>query len=233
VTSTPATNLTTISTRVTHIVFQRFHSRVWRYPNISNKTVVVGTDDATPGQVYVYIGTKNSTGTDVDKAGLTNGKLYGVAVTGLTAEVSASFPAPNTAFSLVDMGSIIDSTGASLNKLSIAKNVTNFLRPEDCAWDPSNLNDFYFATTNAITAPSRLWRLRFSDINSPEKGGTITAVLDGTEGQKMLDNLTIDNSGHILLQEDVGNNIHNGKIWQYTPATDVLKMIGKFSVPFA
>ena len=196
-------------------------------PNISNKTVVVGTDDATPGQVYVYVGTKNISGTDIEKAGLTNGKLYGVAVSGLAAEVSASFPAPNTAFSLVDMGSIIDSTGASLNKLSIAKNVTNFLRPEDCAWDPSNLNDFYFATTNAITAPSRLWRLRFSDINSPEKGGTITAVLDGTEGQKMLDNLTIDNSGHIMLQEDVGSNIHNGKIWQYTIATDKLELIAK------
>jgi len=196
-------------------------------PNISNKTIVVGTDDATPGQVYVYVGTKNSTGTDVDKAGLTNGKLYGVAVTGLTAEVSASFPAANTAFSLVDLGSIKDSTGASLNTLSNAKSVTNFLRPEDGSWDPSNLNDFYFATTNAITAPSRLWRLRFTDINSPEKGGTITAVLDGTEGQKMFDNLTIDNSGHIMLQEDVGSNIHNGKIWQYTIATDKLDLIAK------
>lgn len=196
-------------------------------PNISNKTVVVGTDDATPGQVYVYIGTKNVSGTEIDKAGLTNGKLYGVAVSGLTAEVSASFPAANTAFSLVDLGSIKDSTGASLNTMSNAKGVTNFLRPEDGSWDPSNLNDFYFATTNAITAPSRLWRLRFTDINSPEKGGTITAVLEGNEGQKMVDNLTIDNSGHIMLQEDVGNNIHNGKIWQYTIATDKLDLIAK------
>ena len=196
-------------------------------PNISNKTIVVGTDDATPGQVYVYVGTKNSTGNDIDKAGLTNGKLYGVAVAGLTAEVSTSFPAANTAFTLADLGSIIDSTGAALNKLSIAKSVTNFLRPEDCAWDPNNLNDFYFATTNSFTAPSRLWRLRFSDINSPEKGGTITAVLDGTEGQKMVDNLTIDNSGHIMLQEDVGSQNHNGKIWQYTIATDKLELIAK------
>lgn len=196
-------------------------------PNVSNNTIVVGTDDATPGQVYVYVGTKTSNGTDIDKAGLTNGKLYGVAVSGLSAEVSASFPAPNTTFSLVDLGSIRDSSGAALNTLSNTKGVTNFLRPEDGSWDPTNLTDFYFATTNSITAPSRLWRLRFSDINNPTKGGTITAVLDGTEGQKMFDNLTIDNSGHILLQEDVGNNVHNGKIWQYTIATDKLELIAK------
>lgn len=196
-------------------------------PNVSDNTIVVGTDDATPGQVYVYVGLKSNTGNEIEKAGLTNGKLYGVAVSGLTAEVSASFPAANTTFTLVDLGSIRDSSGAALNTLSNAKSVTNFLRPEDGSWDPINLNDFYFATTNAITAPSRLWRLRFTDINNPTKGGTITAVLDGTEGQKMFDNLTIDNSGHILLQEDVGNNIHNGKIWQYTITIDKLDLIAK------
>jgi hypothetical protein len=69
--------------------------------------------------------------------------------------------------------------------------------------------------------------MRFSDINNPEKGGTITALLDGTEGQKMLDNIGIDNSGHLILQEDVGNNAHNGKIWEYTIATDALRLIGQ------
>lgn len=196
-------------------------------PNVSDNTIVVGTDDATPGQVYVYVGLKTASGSEIDKAGLTNGKLYGIAVSGLTTEVSTSFPAANTAFSLVDLGTVRDSTGAALNTLSNAKSVTNFLRPEDGSWDPTNLNDFYFATTNSITAPSRLWRLRFSDINNPTKGGTITAVLDGTEGQKMFDNLTVDNSGHVFLQEDVGNNIHNGKIWQYTIATDKLELLAK------
>ncbi|MBL7976031.1 MAG: choice-of-anchor D domain-containing protein, partial [Candidatus Kapabacteria bacterium] len=47
------------------------------------------------------------------------------------------------------------------------------------------------------------------------------------EGQQMLDNMTIDKYGHILLQEDVGNNAHNGKIWQYTIATDELKQIAQ------
>ena len=195
-------------------------------PTSSNKTVVIGMDDATPGQVYVYIGTKTSTGTEIDKAGLTNGKLYGVAVSGLTTEVSTGIPADNTGFSLADLGYVKDSTGAALEKMSTASGVTKFLRPEDGAWDPSNLRDFYFVTTNAFTAPSRLWRLRFNDASKPELGGTITAVLDGTEGQKMLDNIAIDNFGHILMQEDVGANAHIGKIWQYTMSTDAIIQVG-------
>jgi secreted PhoX family phosphatase len=196
-------------------------------PKMQNKTIVVGTDDATPGQVYVYVGTKTNAGTDIDKAGLSNGKLYGVAVSGLSTEVSTSFPAAGTAFALTDLGNIRDSSGAALNTISNAKGITNFLRPEDGAWDPTNLNDFYFATTNAFTAPSRLWKLSFKDINNPELGGTISVMLDGTEGQKMVDNLGFDNGGRLLLQEDVGNNAHNGKIWQYTPSTDALVLIAK------
>ena len=196
-------------------------------PFASNKTIVAGTDDTTPGQVYMYIGTKDSSGTEIQKAGLNNGKLFGVAVNGLINEVSATYPAANTTFNLIDLGQVQNLTGAQLNANSNAAGVTNFLRPEDGAWDPSNLSDFYFVTTNGFTAPSRLWRLRFADITNPELGGTITALLDGTEGQKMLDNLTIDNYGHVLMQEDVGNNVHIGKIWQYTIATDALVQIAK------
>ncbi|NQW43014.1 MAG: esterase-like activity of phytase family protein, partial [Bacteroidetes bacterium] len=194
-------------------------------PYSSNKTIVAGTDDATPGQVYFYIGTKTNTGTEMDKAGLNGGKLFGVKVTGLTTEVSTSFPAANTAFTMVDLGLVQNTTGAALNTASNTAGVTNFLRPEDGAWDPANPADFYFATTNSFTAPSRLWRLRFTDINNPELGGTITAVLDGTEGPKMIDNIGMDNFGNILLQEDVGSQSHLGKTWQYNTATDALKLI--------
>lgn len=194
-------------------------------PVAQNKTIVVGTDDATPGQVYFYIGNKTNTGSEIEKAGLSNGRLYGVAVAGLTTEVSASIPAANTAFSLIDLGIVRDSSGAALNAKSNALGVTNFLRPEDGHWDPSNPNDFYFVTTNSFTAPSRLWRLRMTDIKNPELGGTITALLDGTEGPKMMDNMTIDNYGHVLIQEDPGNQSYLAKIWQYTIATDAVKLI--------
>jgi hypothetical protein len=201
------------------------YENVMAHPNTGDKTVVAVTDDATPGQVYMYIGTKTNSGSEIDKAGLSNGKLYGIAVSGLSTEVSTSFIAPKSAFTMVDLGSVKDSTGAAINTMSNAKGVTAFLRPEDGSWDPSNPNDFYFVTTNSFTAPSRMYRLHFSDINDFTKGGEITAVLDGTEGQKMLDNMTIDNYGHALLQEDPGNNVHIAKIWQYTIATDKLELL--------
>ncbi|MBK8612842.1 MAG: DUF839 domain-containing protein [Flavobacteriales bacterium] len=193
-------------------------------PTASDKTVVIGTDDATPGQVYVYIGTKTTTGNDFDKAGLNNGKLFGVKVTGLPAEISGSVPAANTPFSLFDLGNVTNITGAALNTASNTAGVTNFLRPEDGAWDPSNPNDFYFVTTNSFTAPSRMWLLRFTDILQPELGGTITAVLDGTEaaGQKMMDNMCVDQLGQAFIQEDPGNQAYQARIHKYDILTDVL-----------
>lgn len=196
-------------------------------PVEGDKTVVVGMDDSTPGQVYVYIGNKTESGSDVEKAGLTNGKLYGVSVTGMLNETNTNLPVAGTGFTLVDLGDVKNSTGAEINTNSNNLGVSNFLRPEDGAWDPSNLNDFYFVTTNAFASPSRLWRLRFSDINNPETGGTIEAVLDGTEGQKMLDNLAIDQYGHILLVEDVGGNAHIGRVLQYDIDTDVLTTVAE------
>lgn len=194
-------------------------------PATGDKTVVAGLDDATPGQVYFYIGTKTTTGTEIEKAGLSNGNLYGPAVSGMLVETSASFPAPATSFTMINLGDVHNLTGATLNTNSNTAGISQFLRPEDGAWDPRHPEDFYFVTTNAFNSPSRLWRMHFTNINDLTQGGVITAVLDGTEGQQMFDNITIDHWGHILLQEDVGNNAHLGKIWQYTIATDELKQI--------
>lgn len=196
-------------------------------PHANDKTIVGQMDDGTGGQVYFYIGNKSNSGNDIEKAGLTNGKLYGVTVSGLATETSNGVPAENTPFTLTDLGQVQNLNGVELNSLSISSGVTTFLRPEDGTWDPTNAGDFYFQTTNAFSAPSRLWRLHFTDMNNPELGGTITAVLDGTEGQKMLDNLTMDHYGHLIMQEDVGNNVHLGKVWQYTVATDALVQVGE------
>lgn len=196
-------------------------------PTAGDKTVVAGMDDGPGGQVYFYVGTKTNAGTEIDKAGLNNGKLFGISVAGMTKEDTLGVPVAGTRFSLVDLGTVQNTKGAALDSISIAAGVTTFLRPEDGAWDPSNPKDFYFNTTDAFTLPSRLWRRRFDNPANPETGGTIEAVLDGTEGQKMLDNMAIDKYGHILLLEDVGNNPHLGKVWQYTIATDSLVPIAQ------
>jgi hypothetical protein len=196
-------------------------------PATGDLTVVAGTDDATTGgQVYFYIGAKSSTGNDIERAGLSNGKVYSIKIEGMSQEVSASIPKAGTSFSLIDLGRVDTINGNTLNSRTINSGATSFLRPEDGTWDPTHPQDFYFVTTNAFDAPSRLWQVHFKNINDLKQGGTITALLDGTEGQKMFDNITMDSYGHLILQEDVGNNPHNGKIWQYTVATDELKLIG-------
>ncbi|MDF3067379.1 MAG: 5-nucleotidase/2,3-cyclic phosphodiesterase [Polyangiaceae bacterium] len=183
-------------------------------------TVVAGTDDSGGGQVYIYAGTKTSTGSSVDKAGLTNGVLYGLRVVGQPIETATGIPTGR--FELYDFGNVENTTGAQLDTESNTNLVTKFNRPEDAAWDPNNPNDLYFVTTNGFTAPSRLWRARFIDAQQPELGGTFEMLLDGTEGVKMLDNIGFDKFGHIYLQEDVGGNVHLGRILRYDIATDTV-----------
>jgi hypothetical protein len=201
-------------------------------PATGLKTVVIGTDDTTPGtgvsgQVYLYIGTKTATGSPVQMAGLTNGTLYGIAVTGFANEGSGAGIPSGTAFTAAALGNVETQSGATLESSAIGAGVTGFNRPEDGAWDPLHPQDFYFVTTNAITAPSRLWRLRFNDVNNLQNGGTIDMLLDGTEGQLMFDNIAVDKKGHVYLLEDVGNDPHIGKVWRYTIATDQLTMIAQ------
>ena len=183
-------------------------------------TIVASTDDTTPaptntgGKVFIYVGTKTAAGTPVDRAGLTNGTNYVIQIAGLGTE-DRNVPASGR-FSLVD-----PSTGG-----------TQFLRPEDAAWDPAHPNDLYFVTTDrydqvkdgvgTTAARSRLYRLRFDDIANPLAGGTIEALLDGTESGNMYDNITVNRQGQIILQEDVGNQQHLGKLWAYDIATDAL-----------
>jgi hypothetical protein len=52
-------------------------------------------------------------------------------------------------------------------------------------------------------------------------------LLNGNEGGNMYDNIAIDGNGRIILQEDVGNAAHLGKIWMYTIATGQLTLIAQ------
>jgi hypothetical protein len=196
-------------------------------PDTQNKTVVIGLDDGTPGEVYVYVGDKRDTGTPVERAGLVGGKLYGVKVAGLAQEADATFPAPGTRFELVDLGDVAAKTGAQLQADATAGGVTRWQRPEDGSWNPERTHDFYWATTASTTGRSRLWRLRFDSVKHPEQGGTVDMLLDGTEGQLMMDNVTVDTFGRVLIQEDPGNNPRFSKIWSYSIKQDTLTEVAQ------
>jgi hypothetical protein len=211
-------------------------------PYPQSKTVVMLTDDgalstaptasAFPSEVYVYVGTKTNQGSAIDRAGLTNGNLYGlkISVDGRPVpEESNEFGLGNAAsgfvgagrFSLNNFGDVSGLDALALEEASIAAGVTRFQRPEDGAWDARkrNRDNFYFVTTASLILNCRLWHLRFDDIEHPERGGAIEMLLKGTEGHGMLDNVTIDRLGRIVMDEDPGNNARVSKIWAYQIST--------------
>lgn len=205
-------------------------------PLRQDRTVVIGTDDSTPGQVYVYVGDKARTGNPVERAGLHGGKVYGIKVAGLADEQRAT-PIALSTFSLVELGDARAMTGAALDALSVTGGVTRFLRPEDGAWDTLDSNVFYINTTDRYdqvkdavgtqVGASRIHRLHFTDIRRPELGGTIETVGGDSGPQQMLDNVAVNAEGKLIVQEDVGGNAHNGKVWQFDPVTRAFTLIAR------
>ena len=207
-------------------------------PHTGDKTVVALTDDSTPGQVFFYVGDKKAAapGLDaLDMAGLTGGTFYGLKVSELDTMADNNNESNGTtlggdyqsAFTLESLGDVSGRTGAEIQTDSEAKEVTEFLRPEDGQWDTIDPDVFYFTTTNGFDQPSRLWAAEFNDASNPAAGGTIRMLLDGTEGQQMLDNMTVTKDGKVLLQEDPGNQTHLAKIWEYDPTTDELLLLAQ------
>ena len=207
-------------------------------PNTGDVTLLAAQQDGgTTGadsHVFFYIGQKASTGTELEKAGLTDGTLYVLKANGVVDEQSSTTASAYTTFSLQSLGDASTLDATSTNANAEAAGGTSFLRPEDGAWDPNNPGRYYFVTTNNVTSPSRLYALDFADVAHPELGGTITMLLDGSEGtgpegvHRMFDNITVDAAtGHVILQEDPGNNARVAQIWDYNPATDKLTDIAQ------
>ena len=201
-------------------------------PLASDTTVVMANSDGGSNRVYAYVGTKSNSGSVLDRAGLTGGTNYGIQV---------SVNGVNVASESRDFG-FATSGSAVLNgrfSLTSATAGTTFLRPEDGAWDQSHPNDYYFVTTDRLdqvrdgvgtqVGRSRLWRMSYDSAGNPSAGGTIEALLDGTEGHNMLDNICVvpgtDGHTRLIMLEDVGNAAHNGKVWLYDATTDQLTMI--------
>lgn len=217
------------------------------HPDAGDKTVVVGLDDSTPGEVYVYMGQKRNSGNPVERAGLVGGSLFGIKVTngganyGGSAVTRESNGAINGFFVLQGVPAAdVLGTGANLQTKSVELGISEFARPEDGAWDTRNPRVFYFVTTGAnlgtTAAPNnqtaRLYKLTFDSLSNPT-GGTIELVVDRGVGMgplatpippstsivAMFDNITVDGDGAVLIEEDPGNNDYIAKIWRVNPAT--------------
>ena len=212
-------------------------------------TVVIGTEDgaATDSQLFVYVGKKQTTGSAVDKAGLTNGDLHVLnlpsvktdnlfrTTVGLNKKVAAEFK------------KVEWNTTPALFAKDSRENGTTLARVEDGNWDPSNPNVFYFVTTESnkdpiATAPNpalpttsrdggALWRLTFKDAQNPAAGAELEMLLNGGESLFLSkpDNITVTNDGkYVLLQEDPGNNTALARVAAYRVSDGKLAVLGQF-----
>lgn len=187
-----------------------------------DKTVVIGTDDSTPGQVYVYVGDKQATGNSVERAGLANGTLSGIKVTDTPLEVSSSHNTSGAVGAFTTVAIDTTATGAAQQIAATAAGVTEFARPEDGAW--LDANTFVFVTTGSTAGgAAKLYQVDFAD--DTFSNGTVSmllssASLTGTDGQvaRSFDNIAVGQDGKIYIQEDPGNSAYIAKTWEVDPA---------------
>ncbi|MGI9247178.1 MAG: alkaline phosphatase PhoX, partial [Steroidobacteraceae bacterium] len=195
-------------------------------PTSGTRTVVLMLNDQAPGQLYLYVGDKQSTGNIVQRAGLQGGKLYGIKVTnggpnyGNGAAFIENAGALEGRFALVDLSPHALSSSDVLERQSDQAGVTQFARPEDGQWDPADGRVFYFNVTGWNGQSARLYRLRFDGTSWPA-GGAIELVLDsatlaGSDGQvaRGFDNLTLSPNGVVMVQEDGGSDAYLSKTWK-------------------
>jgi hypothetical protein len=182
-------------------------------PLPQKKTIALGMDDSPGGQVYMYVGEKRKEGSPIEQAGLMVGKLYAIKSQGKR-------------FTWHDFGDVSAWSGDQLEKAGQQAGVSNFMRPEDGAWDVNNPAIFYFATTDKIDGTSQLFQLTFDDIQAPEKGGTIKVVLNARDiGAQMFDNITVAADGKLLIEEDPGDHPHMASIWHFDPQSGQAKKV--------
>jgi secreted PhoX family phosphatase len=194
--------------------------------------------------VYVYTGTKQHVGNDVQRAGLDNGTLRGIRVNTANAQggTSGNLEAGqiNGAFSTVAVDTSVN--GATQQVNSRASGITEFARPEDGHW--ADARTFYFVTTGAtlpagagnanVSNSARLYKVTFAEASGvvDYDNGTVNMVLDaasltGLDGAtaRSFDNITVAKNGEVLIQEDPGNTSYIAKTWVYNPATGTTTQI--------
>lgn len=225
-----------------HLGFAAFEN-VLLSPFEQDKTIAILTDDDEDGEVYVYVGDKQATGTEVEKAGLVGGNLYAIKVAGKPYErdnVIANAIGTIETFTLGLLGSNGDRpiNGTDTTNRGITAGTLKMGGPEDGAWDTrsGHRNKFYFVTkgteSNNLSAVTRLWELEFSNIGSPELGGTLTLLLDGPANRLgSLDNMGFEVIGgqpKLYIQEDLGGDSRLSNIWEYDITTGQLEEIATF-----
>lgn len=194
------------------------------------KTVVVAGEDASNGQVYLYV--SNTVG-DLD-----NGKLYVLRRTDMNQIETAMTWDKSYNVEFVEVPNAKNLTGTEIENLNTSLKSIQFARVEDLDYrkgSASNNREIYFTATGVSgssekTYMGRVYQLKL-DASDPLKG-TLKIIADGdvsptgsnVKGTDIInpDNLCVTEN-FVYIQED-GDSFwpeakHNSLIWQYNIAT--------------
>ena len=215
-------------------------------PGINTVAMINEDGSATDSQLHMYLGKKQSTGSAVDKAGLTNGDLFVLNVP----TVSDDNVFRTTIAKSTPVDAIFKKIEWNTDVPGFAKGARDsgfrFARIEDGQWDPKNPDVFYFITTESNKDPvatrenpsepgvardgGGLWRLTFKDAQNPLLGAKLELLLNGGEAPFLSkpDNMTITQDGVIMIQEDPGNNAHVARLLAYRIKDGKLATVATF-----
>jgi secreted PhoX family phosphatase len=215
-------------------------------PGINTVAMINEDGAATDSQLHMYVGKKQSTGSSVDKAGLTNGDLYVLNVPTISDDnvfrttIAKSTPVDAT-FKKIEWNTDVPSFAKGARESGF-----RFARIEDGQWDPKNPDVYYFITTESNKDPvatkenpsepgvardgGGLWRLTFKDAQNPLLGAKLELLLNGGETPFLSkpDNMTVTQDGVIMIQEDPGNNAHVARVLAYRIKDGKLATVATF-----
>ena len=192
------------------------------------KTVIILGEDASNGQVYLYV-------SDVP-GDLDNGKFYALRRKDKN-QIETAITKGNTYdVEFVEVPNAKNLTGAEIENLNSTLGSIQFARIEDLDYRKgggANGRELYFVATGIAGTPDktywgRMYRLKL-DANSPLTG-KLDVVADGAD-KPGVDIINPDNlcatENYVYIQED-GDSFfpgatHNSWIWQYNIATGVKK----------
>ena len=209
-----------------------------------NRVVIMSMEDGPVNQnpaddnsqLYMYVGTKNPAGTDLEKNGLVGGTLYAFRSkdSGKNSEQNfqrgtitgewVAIPGAN-AMSAVQLEAATDAAGAMV-----------FARPEDGTFNPRNKNEYFFVTTGGAIGANelgRLYSLRL-DPSDPTRQARLTVLYNADQVIASGGDIAIspDNIGtsrdYLMVQEDGTTQSRlvmealgrDGSIWRFPLGTD-------------
>jgi len=209
-------------------------------PHHGQRTLIFSLEDGPAtldNQLYMYVGDKDrSPGASVlARNGLDNGNFYVFRALDAGLNSERTFTSGSVVGEWVQIPDAENLTDAQLEGASDAVNAMTFVRPEDGAFNPNNVNEFFFVTTGSsggadegVNELGRLYSLRL-DSENPLNPATLTIVYNAdtiiAEGGDIAispDNLgtssrylMINEDGHAESRPVLAAKAREGSVWRF------------------